>query len=143
VAKISQIYRIEDGILAGTEISPFMSFLLVKYPHRKTQDCYIPPMIVKDKEVKTWHCCQCDADFEGEFDTLIEHLMLHKGRLLKPWSKKIQLKSPIPAVKIPPNDWENNRGGINDDRWFCIKLYIDNLKHWLRQQGLEVIETSK
>lgn len=146
VNRISTVYRVEEGILTGTEITPFMALLLVKYPHRKSKDCYIPPIKTKDKEVKTWHCCQenCpNPDFEGDFDTFLEHLMLHKGRLLKPWTKKQQLKSPIPAVRLPPNEWEihakQSPGSTNEDRRFCVQLYIDNLKFWLRRQGLEIL----
>jgi hypothetical protein len=138
--KIAQIYRIEEGILTGTEIEIIMGFLSIKYPHRKSKDLYILPMKMEGKEVKTWHCCQCDADFEDGMDALVGHLMLHKGRLLKMWNKKQQLKSPIPAVKIPPNEWEDKRNcGTNEDRYFCLNLYIEKLKCWLKKQGIEVI----
>jgi len=145
--KVSTIYRVEEGILAGTELQPFMAMLLVKYPHRKTKDCYIPPIKTKDKEIKTWHCCQenCpNPDFEGGFDALLEHLMLHKGKLLKPWSKKQQLKSPIPAVQLPPNEWETHAKrspcSTNEDRRFCVQLYIDSLKRCLHRQGIEIVQ---
>ena len=141
---IRQFYRVEGGILNGTEIEPFMAMLLVKYPHRKTKDCYFPPIKINGKEDKKWHCCQeyCPSpDFEGNMDTLLEHLMLHKGRLLKPWSKRQQLKSPIPAIKLPPNPWTNAvKQGVNEDRRFCLDLYIDDVKSILRKQGLAIIE---
>jgi len=141
--KIRQLYRIDEGILKGTEIEPFLFTVLVRYPHRKTVDCYIPPMETKGKKIKTWHCCQdsCpDPDFEGGMDALMEHLMIHKGRLLRPWNRKQQLKAPIPAVKLPANPWpENNHQGHNEDRRFCINLYIDSVIHSLRKQGLETI----
>ena len=141
--KVRTIYRLEGGILNGTEIEPFMFTFLVRYPHRKSADCYIPPMKTKEKDIKTWHCCQENCpkpDFEGKLDALIEHLMFHKGRLLKPWNKKHQLKSPIPAIKILANPWdEGNKSGVNEDRRFCIELYIDNLKADLRKQGLEIL----
>jgi len=47
--KFRTLYRIEGGILNGTELEPIMALLLVKYPHRKTKDIYIPPMKIKDK----------------------------------------------------------------------------------------------
>lgn len=84
--KIRTIYRVEGGILNGTEIEPFMFTVLVKYPHRKTPDCYIPPIEAKGKKLKTWHCCQDNCpnpDFEGGVEALLKHIMLHKGRLLK------------------------------------------------------------
>ena len=153
--KITRLYRIEEGILAGTEIEPIMGLVCVKYPHRKSKDLYVPPMKIGEKEVKTWHCCQavCSApDFEGGIDALIEHLILHKGRLLKPWSKKLQLQSPIPAVKLPPNPWlDKPKGGViavrpggltdlNEDRRFCLDLYIGDVKRWLQKQGIEIVE---
>ena len=82
--KIVQLYRIEDGFLAGTEIEPIMGFVAVKYPHRKTKDLYVPPMKIGDKETKTFHCCQenCEQpDFEGTIDALGKHLEIHAGRL--------------------------------------------------------------
>ena len=143
--KIKTVYRIEDGILNGTEIESIMGFLLVKYPHRKSQDLYVPPMKTKDKEIKPWHCCRdnCPSpDFEGGLDNLVDHLMLHKGKLLKPWNKKQQLKSPIPAIKIPPNEWEVTAkkypSSTNEDRRLCVELYIEDLKRLLRKQGIEV-----
>lgn len=146
-AKIRTIYRIEDGILDGTEIEPVMAFIAVKYPHRITKDLYVPPMKSTDKESKTWHCCQDNCpnpDFDGGFDSLIEHLMLHKGKLVKPWSKKIQLKHPIPTVRIPPNEWEVNSKkhpcSTNEDRRLILNLYIDSLKRVLKKQGIEAIE---
>lgn len=141
--KVRTIYRIDGGILKGTELEPVLFTIVVRYPHRKTADCYIPPMKTKGKEVKTWHCCQenCpNPEFEGGIDALIEHLMLHKGRLLKPWNKKHQLKSPIPAVALPPNPWDTApKGGINEERRFSVGLYIDSVKRSLRQQGLEIV----
>jgi len=140
MTKITRLCRIETGVLAGTEIEFFMSFVGAKYPHRKTKDLYFPPT----KVVKTWHCCQegCKTpDFEGGFEALIDHLMLHKGKLLKSWSKKQQLKSPIPAVRIPPNEWLSlPKDGANEDRRFCVSLYIDRVKVWLRKQGIEILE---
>lgn len=142
--KIKTVYRIDGGVLNGTEIEPLLGLVCVKYPHRKTPDCYVPPMKIKDKEVKTWHCCQdhCpQPDFEGKIDALLEHLMIHKGRLLKPWSRRKQLKSPIPAVRIPPNPWDKfPEGGINGERRFVLSLYIDSVKRSLRKQGLEIYE---
>ncbi len=143
-SKIRTIYRIEGGILNGTEIEPIMAFLAVKYPHRKSNDLYVPPMKVDDKETTTWHCCQenCpNPDFEGGMDALLEHLLLHKGRLLRPWSKKQQIHSPLPAIRLPPNPWDDKpKGGINEDRRFCLDLYIGDLKHYLHKQGIEIIE---
>lgn len=144
--KITQLWRIEDGILKGTEISPFMAFILVKYPHRKSPDLYIPPIKAGEKEVKTWHCCQeaCPApDFEGGLDKLVEHLLLHKGRLVRPWSKKAQLQAPLPAVRLPPNPWRNNHNGVNDDRCFCLDSYIQDAERALRKQGIEIINAAE
>lgn len=140
--KIRTIYRIEGGILNGTEIEPFMFTVLVRYPHRKTPDCYIPPMEANGKKIDTWHCCQdcASPDFKGGIDALLEHLMLHKGRLLKPWSKKSQIKTPIPAVRIPDNPWDKVRNDTSEDRRFCVSLYIDDVKHALRKQGLEILQ---
>ena len=141
---IQTVYRINGGILNGTELESVLGVLAVKYPHRASKDAYVPPMKTKDKEVKTWHCCQegCkNPDFEGEIEALVGHLMIHKGKLLKPWSKKAQLKSPIPAVRLPPNEWDKNpKCATNDDRRFCVQLYIDSVESALRKQGLEVIE---
>lgn len=141
--KLRTIYRIEDGTINGTEIEPFLFTFLVRYPHRKSPDCYIPPMEANGKKVETWHCCQDNCpkpDFEGKIDALIEHLMIHKGRLIRPWNKKHQLKSPIPAVKIPGNPWEDgNKSGVNEDRRFCVSLYIDSVKRSLKKQGLEIL----
>lgn len=142
-SKLRMLYRVEDGILNGTEIEPFLFTVLVRYPHRKTPDCYIPPMKTKGKEIKTWHCCQenCPSpDFKGGLDALLEHLMLHKGRLIKPWGKKKQLKSPIPAIRLPANPWDGKpKGGVNEDRRFCVSLYIDDVKRSLQKQGLEIL----
>jgi len=146
--KIRTIYRIEGGILDGTEIEPIMAVIAVKYPHRKSKDVYIPPMKMADKETKTWHCCQepCEhPDFEGGLDALVDHLMLHKGRLLRPWSRKQQLKAPIPAVRLPVNPWieneKKNPSSTNEDRRFCVGLYIGDAEIALKRQGLEVIGT--
>lgn len=142
--KIRTIYRIDGGILNGTEIEPFLFTVLVRYPHRKTPDCYIPPMEAKGKKIKTWHCCQdsCpEPDFEGGVDELIVHLMIHKGRLLKPWSQRQQLKAPLPAIKLPSNPWNDKpKWGANDDRRFCLDLYIDDVKRSLKKQGIEILE---
>ena len=143
-SKIRTIYRIEGGILDGTEMEPIMGFLSVKYPHRMSRDLYVPPMKTADKEIKTWYCCQfhCpNPDFEGGLDALVEHLMIHKGRLIKPWNKRQQLKSPIPAIKLPQNPWEDKANmGVNEDRRFVLDLYIDDVKRALRRQGLEVMK---
>lgn len=133
--KIRQIFRIEGGILDGTEIEQVMMFFLVKYPHRKNKDIYIPPTKTEKKVVRTWHCNyeNCPKpDFEGGLDALVDHLMLHKGRLVKPWSKKAQLKNPIPMVKIPPNSYTGN------DRRFVVDLYIQEVVEYLERQGIEV-----
>jgi len=145
--KLRTIYRIEEGILKGTEIEPFMAFLLVRYPHRKTPDLYVPPIKTAKKEIKTWHCCQdnCGSpDFEGGLEALVEHLMLHKGRLLKPWNKKHQLQTPLPAVRLPANPWrEKAEAGANksvlEDRRLCVSLYIDAVKRVLEKQGLVIL----
>ena len=141
--KVRTIYRIEGGILNGTEIEPFLFTILVRYPHRKTPDVYIPPMNANGKNVKTWECCQANCPnptFEGKMDALVEHLMLHKGRLLRPWNRRHQLQSPIPTVQIPANEWDNApKGGINEDRRFVVSLYIDSVKRSLRKQGLEIV----
>jgi len=148
--RISTVYRIEGGILDGVEIEPIFAFIGVKYPHRKTKDLYVPPIKTAEKEVKTWHCCQDNCptpDFEGKIDALVEHLMLHKGRLLKPWCRKQQLRLPIPAVRLPVNPWieneKKNPGATNEDRRFCLDLYIDSVKRVLRKQGLEILEPAK
>ena len=143
----SLILRIEDGILAGTEIKQvlggFGEPIIVQYPHRKTSDMYLPPM-EKDGKKTTLHCCQdsCpNPDFEGKPDSLMAHLMLHKGRLLRPWTRKAQLKSPMPAVRIPKNSWDDApKGERNQDRQFCVSLYIESLKDALRRQGIELLE---
>lgn len=141
--KLRTVYRIEGGILDGTEIEPLLMLVSVRYPHRKTKDLYVPPIKTEEKEVKTWHCCQDNCpnpNFEGSLDALVEHLVLHKGGLLKPWNKQHQLKTPIPAVKIPPNEWDSlPKGGVNDDRRFVVSLYIDRLKATLKKQGLEIV----
>lgn len=143
--KLRTIYRIEEGILAGTEIEPIFAFLGVLYPHRKTKDLYVPPMKTAEKEIKTWHCCQepCpNPDFEGGLDALVEHLMLHKGRLLRPWNRKHQLQAPLPAVRLPANPWKEPQAGANtsvlEDRRFCVSLYIDAVKRALEKQGLVI-----
>ncbi len=142
-SKIRTVYRIEGGLLNGTEIEAIMAFLSVRYPHRKTRDLYIPPMRVGDKETKTWYCCQkqCPTpDFEGGIEALVAHLMLHKGKLVKPWNKRLQLKSPLPTVYLPPNPWNDKpKGGVNEDRRFCLDLYIEDVRRALRKQGLEII----
>jgi len=142
-SKLRMQYIVEGGILDGTIIEPIMAFVAVKYPHRKTKDLYVPPIKSGDKEIKTWYCCQrgcTNPDFEGGMSELIEHLMFHKGKLLKPWSKKQQIKSPIPAIRLPKNPYEDcPQQGANPDRKFCIKLYIDDVKHSLRKQGLEIL----
>ena len=142
--KVRNIYRIENGILTGTELEFIMAFLAVRYPHRKTPDLYVPPIKTKDKEIKTWHCCQDNCpnpDFEGGIDALLEHLMIHKGKLVRPWSKKQQLNLPIPVIKLPANPWiDRPQQGANSDRKLCIDLYIDSVKRTLRKQGLEIID---
>jgi len=142
-SRIRTIYRLEGGVLDGTEIEPVQAFLTVKYPHRKTKDLYVPPMKANNGEVKTWHCCQDNCpnpDFEGGLDALIDHLLLHKGRLLKSWSKKQQLKSPLPAVKIPANPYDRYpQQGANMDRQFCVKLYREGVIRSLQRQGLAVM----
>ena len=142
--KIRTIYKIEGSILDGTEIEPILGMVGVKYPHRKSRDLYVPPIKTSGKEIKTWRCCQPNCrqpDFEGDINALIEHLMLHKGKLLKPWNRSLQLKSPIPAVKLPVNPWDKlSNSGCNRDRQFCISLYIDDVKRMLKRQGIEVTE---
>jgi len=145
-ARLRTIYRIEGTILNGTEIEPILGLVAVKYPHRKSKDLYVPPMKIKNK-AEAWHCCQDNCpqpDFEGGIDALVNHLMLHKGRLLRPWGKKQQLKAPLPAIKLPPNEWETNAKKnpcpTNEDRKFCVDLYIDDVKRTLRKQGLEILE---
>lgn len=139
--KLRQIYRVEGGILDGTEIEPFMMTILVRYPHRKSPDLYIPPIKTDTKEIKTWHCCQDNCkqpDFEGDITKLIEHLDLHKGRLVKHWNKKHQLKAPIPLVKLPGNPWEaDDKRGANPDRHFVVELYMSSVQRLLKAQGLE------
>ena len=144
--RVRTICRIEGGILDGTEIEPLLAFVAVRYPHRKTADLYVPPIKTAEKEIKTWHCCQDNCpqpDFEGGLEALVNHLMLHKGRLLRPWSKKKQLKSPMPAIKLPRNPWAGNHGGVGDDRRVCLDLYITDVRAALRKQGIEVIEEAK
>jgi hypothetical protein len=146
--RVRTIYRLEEGILAGTEIEPIFAFIGVKYPHRKTKDLYVPPIKTDEKEIKTWHCCQDNCpnpDFEGGLDALIEHLMLHKGRLLKPWTRKHQLQAPLPAVRLPANPWagepkEGTNKGVLEERRFCVQLYIDDVKRALEKQGLVIME---
>ena len=143
-ARIRSYYEVEGGTLNGTIMEPILSFLGVKYPHRRTKDLYVPPMVDDKKMLTTpWHCCQenCpEPEFHGGMDELLEHLMLHKGRLLRPWSKKLQLKAPIPAVRLPRNPWDDKpKGGVNEDRRFCIDLYVGDVKAVLRKQGLEIL----
>ncbi len=142
--RIRTVYRIEGGILNSTEIEPVMGFVSVRYPHRKSKDLYVPPIKTENTEIKTWHCCQdnCEKpDFPGGLDALVEHLMIHKGKLIKPWNKKLQLKSPLPAVRLPPNPWmDKPKAGVNEDRRFCLDLYIEDVKSALRKQGLGIIE---
>jgi len=140
--KIIQLYRIEDGVLAGTEIGVVMGFLCVKYPHRKSKDMYIPPMKSKDKEVKTFHCCQENCshpDFEGSMGALLEHLELHAGRLFKKL-KPITKSSPARVVvSLPPNPWaENDNRGANPDRRVTVQVYIDSAKRSLEKQGIGI-----
>lgn len=145
---LQNLYRIEGGILNGTELQPFGAMLLVKYPHRKSKDVYIPPMSnPENEEQKTWHCCNpgcATPSFSGDFRTLMDHLLLHKGRLLKPWSRKAQAQAPLPAIRLPANEWERNAQkhpcATNEDRRFCLDLYITLLKRSLHRQGIEVIE---
>ena len=83
-ARLKTFWRVEGGILNGTEIEQIMEFFAVKYPHRKTKDLYVPPMEVGDKKTTTFHCCQekCpNPDFETK--DLLKHLEIHAGRLLK------------------------------------------------------------
>lgn len=145
--KITQLYRIEEGNLAGTEIEPIMGLLAVKYPHRKTKDAYVPPTKSKNKEVKTFHCCQENCkqpDFEGGMDALLTHIELHAGRLfkrLKPVTKSNPAKV---VVKLPPNPWaENDNQGANPDRRVVVQLYIDSVENSLRKQGIGIIENTE
>ena len=75
--KLNCAYTITDGVLKGTILEPTFCFIGVKYPHRKTKDLYCPPL----KDVKVWHCCQCDTDFKTE--ELEAHLIKHAGKLVK------------------------------------------------------------
>lgn len=87
MVKISTYYKIEDGVLAGTILEPIFAFVAVQYPHRKTKDLYVPPMRDDEKHIThSWHCCQenCpEPDFHGGIPELVEHLILHAGRLIK------------------------------------------------------------
>jgi hypothetical protein len=96
--RVRTIYRIEEGILAGTEIEPIFAFIGV-----------------------------------------------HKGRLLKPWTRKHQLQAPLPAVRLPANPWagepkEGTNKGVLEERRFCVQLYIDDVKRALEKQGLVIME---
>lgn len=140
--KIKQLYRIEDGNLAGTEIELFMGLVTVKYPHRKTKDVYVPPMKSENKEVKTYHCCQenCKSpDFEGGMDALIAHIELHAGRLFKKLKPVTKSNPARVIVKLPPNPWaENDNRGANPDRRMAVQLYIDAMQDALRKQGIGI-----
>lgn len=141
--RVSQFYRIEDGVLAGTEIESIIGFLAVKYPHRKTKDLYVPPMKTKDKEVKTFHCCHenCpEPDFDGTREALLQHIELHAGKLFKKL-KPITKNNPAQiVVTLPPNPWaENDNRGANPDRRLTINLYIDSVKRALKKQGIGVL----
>lgn len=140
--KIAQLYRIEDGNLAGTEIEIVMGLLTVKYPHRKTKDAYVPPMKSEDKEVNTFHCCQADCkqpDFDGGTETLLAHIELHAGRLfkrLKPVTKSHPARI---IVELPQNPWaENDNRGVNPERRIAVQLYIGTLQEALRKQGIGI-----
>jgi hypothetical protein len=141
--KLSTIYRINDGVLAGTEIEPIMGFISVKYPHRKTKDLYIPPMEANGKKVETFHCCQENCkqpDFGETIDDLVKHLELHMGRLVKKLHPVNKQHPAIVVVKLPPNEWvERLNCDLNKDRQFVVGLYKTNVVNWLRKQGIEVI----
>lgn len=95
--KIIQHYHIEDGPLAGTILKPFMAFLLVQYPGRKSTDCYIPPMVNDKKHIThPWACCQpncLEPQFIGDMPAFIEHLKLHMPAAMKRKLKCVSLKS--------------------------------------------------
>ena len=142
--KISQLYRIEDGPLAGTEIEFPMGFVSVKYPHRQSKDLYVPPMKSKDKEVKTFHCCQTNCkqpDFTGTLEALLDHLELHAGRLFKKLKPITKSNPPKVVITLPPNPYgENDNRGANPDRRLCVHLYMDSLRKVLNRQGIGIIE---
>ena len=142
--RVTQLYRIEDGLLAGTEIEPIMAFLAVKYPHRKTKDLYVPPAKTAEKTVTTFHCCQencSQPDFEGTMDALAKHLELHAGKLFKKLPPVTKAHPATVVVNLPPNPYaENDNRGCNPDRRFAIHLYMDNVKFALSKQGIGVIE---
>ena len=83
-ARLKTIWRVEGGLLDGTELELILAFISVKYPHRKTKDLYVPPFEIGDKKSTTIHCCQdkcSNPDFEPK--DLLKHLELHAGKLLK------------------------------------------------------------
>ncbi len=143
--KISKIYRIEDGVLAGTEIEPIMGFFAIKYPHRKSKDLYVPPMKTADKEVTTFHCCQpkCSSpDIEGTMDALAKHLELHAGRYFKK-NKPVSKTNPARiVVKLPSNPWHGDDPVIAE-RHLTVNLYIDNVKLALEKQGIGILSEVK
>ena len=142
---IAQIYRIEEGNLRGTEIRIIGGLLGVYYPHRLTGDLYVPPMEAKGrKKVDTFHCCQegcATPDFEGSMPSLIKHLELHAGRLLKrlpPLKEKVK---PRVVVSLPQNPWgADDHRGANPDRRFVVEQYIASVKEFLFRQGIGVTE---
>jgi len=139
--KITQLYRIEEGNLAGTEIEIALGLLLVKYPHRNTKDAYVPPM--KDRKTNTYHCCQDNCqqpDFAANMDALLAHIELHAGRLFKKLKPVTKTNPAKIIVALPPNPWaENDNRGANPDRRVVVQLYIDSLQTVLRKQGIGVI----
>lgn len=141
--RITQIFRVEDGPLAGTEMEPVLGFLAIKYPHRKTKDLYVPPMKTKDKEVKTFHCCQenCQQpDFEGTREALIQHLELHAGKLFRKGRPVTKLCPARTVVSLPSNPYENNNQGCNPDQRLAVSLYIDSVKAALEKQGVGIVD---
>lgn len=140
--KIIQLYRIEDGTLAGTEIEVIMGFLAVKYPHRKAKDLYVPPLKSKDKEVKTYHCCQSNCkqpDFDGNKEAFLKHLELHAGRLFKKLNPVTKSSPPRIVISLPPNPWaENDNRGASPDRRVTVHLYRDSVQRALEKQGIGV-----
>ncbi len=145
--KIAQITRIEDGILAGTEIEFVMGFLAVKYPHRKSKDLYVPPMKCDAFESKTFCCCRegCQQpDIEGTMDALVKHLELHAGRLFKKLNPVTKTSPAIIVVSLPPNPWaEDDNRGANPDRRFTVKLYMDLVQRALEKQGIGVKQVER
>ena len=145
--KISNIYRIEDGVLAGTEIEPIMGFFAVKYPHRKSKDLYVPPMKIKEKEVTTFHCCQPECpspEFEGTMDAFVQHLELHAGRLFKKLKPVTKNNPATIAVRLPKNPVsEDDNRGSNPDRRFAIKLYMEDVKYALEKQGIGILSEAR